>query len=96
MIEVKMHVKGHVGFEVGQTSTINEPMKDESGKSIYQGKYLITQLRHNFDVASLNHEITMSIVKESTPNVIEKRGSINFDEVAKEPAGAIEYVEGIE
>ena len=96
MIEVKMHVKGHVGFEVGQTCTINEPMKDESGKSIYQGKYLITQLRHNFDVASLNHEITMSIVKESTPNVIEKRGSINFDEVAKEPAGAIEYVEGIE
>ncbi len=96
MIEVKLHVKGHVGFEVGQTCTIKNPMKDESGKSIYQGKYLITQLRHNFDVAQSNHEITMSIVKESTPNTIDKRGSINFNEVANEPVGAIEFVEGIE
>ena len=96
MIEVKLHVKGHVGFEVGQTCTIKTPMKDESGKSIYQGKYLITALRHNFNVADKNHEITMSLAKDSTPNTIEKRGSINFNEVTKEPVGAIEFVEGIE
>jgi len=96
MIEVKIHVKGHVGFEVGQTCTINEPMKDESGKSIYQGKYLITALRHNFNVADNIHEITMSLAKDSSPNTIEKRGPINFDEIAEEPVGAIEFVEGIE
>jgi len=96
MIELRAHVNGHVGLEVGQTCTIQEPMKDDSGKSVYQGKYLITQLRHSFNVADMKHEITMSMTKDSTPNVIEKRGSINFNEYANEKSGGIVYVENIE
>ena len=96
MVAVNMLVNGYVGIEVGQTCSIKTPMKDESGKSIYQGKYLITQLRHNFNMADKKHEIALSMAKDSSPNTIEKRGSINFDEYAKEPVGAIEYVEEIE
>jgi len=96
MVEVRAHVNGHVGLEIGQTCTIRKPMKDDSGKSVYQGKYLITQLRHNFNVGDMKHEITMSMVKDSTPNVVEKRGPINFDEYANERSGGIVYVDNIE
>ena len=96
MVEVNMLINGHVGIEVGQTCTIEKPMKDDSGKSVYQGKYLITQLRHNFNMADKKHEIALSMAKDSSPNIIEKRGTINFDDYAEEPKGGIDYVDGIE
>ena len=71
-------------------------MKDESGKSIYQGKYLITALRHHFDVGSVKHEITLNMVKDSSPIPIEKSGPINFKEVASEKTGAITFIEDLE
>ena len=96
MIRVKAHINGHVGFEAGQLCQITKPMKDESGKSIYQGKYLITALRHHFDVGSVKHEITLNMVKDSSPIPIEKSGPINFKEVASEKAGAITFIEDLE
>lgn len=98
MITASAHVNGHVGFEAGQVCQVSVPMKDDSGKSIYQGRYLITKLRHHFNMADMKHEITLSMSKDSSPNPIEKSGSINFNELdlPEEKRGAITYIEGIE
>ena len=97
MVTVKVLANGHVGFEAGQTCTILQPMKDDSGKSVYQGKYLITELRHNFNVGAGNkHEMAMSLSKDSSPNIIEKKSTINFEDYAVESSGGINYVDDIQ
>jgi len=68
-ITVKMNINGSTNISVGQTINVTIPVTgtEHGGKydKYYTGKYLITKLRHNFDMPLKRHEITLSASKDS-------------------------------
>ena len=43
---------------------------------IYEGEFLVTQLRHNFDQSERLHTMLMSVVKDSIPSEFQNIKSI--------------------
>ena len=68
-VTIKMEINGSTNISVGQTINVTIPVTgtEHDGKydKYYTGKYLITKLRHNFDVPLKRHEITLSASKDS-------------------------------
>ena len=84
-LSLVVEVHGMTNMAVGQTINFEMLVVGEThGKSkadpYYSGKYLITELRHDFmEVPQRNHTITMTIVKDGYKEKLEQ----NTD--AKEP-----------
>ena len=68
-ITVKMVINGSTNISVGQTINVAIPVTgrthDKEFDKYYTGKYLITKLRHSFDMTTKKHEITLSASKDS-------------------------------
>ena len=84
-VELKIKVHGMTNMAVGQIIdfemlVVGETHGKEKVDPYYSGKYLITQLRHEFnEVPQRHHSIFMTIVKDGYKKELEK----NTD--AKEP-----------
>jgi len=68
-VTIKMAINGSTNISVGQTINVTIPVTgkvhDKSFDKYYTGKYLITKLRHGFDMPLKKHEITLSATKDS-------------------------------
>jgi len=77
-IGATMKVNGHCMQEVGQIVNLNRPGSDGSVDTEYNGRFLVTKLRHTFRQADRKHEVILSLVKDSStgkedgPNIIPK------------------------
>ena len=57
---------------------------------MYDGKYLIIQLRHQFDIGTKKHETIFTIVKDSLGEEVPKNGSIEYEEYESKNSGTFE------
>jgi hypothetical protein len=69
-INVSLKVNGNTIIAVGETINISFPVvgrPHDSGEfdKYYSGKYIITTLKHQFDIANRRHTIEMSAAKDS-------------------------------
>ena len=71
-LSVQIKVHGYSELAVGDMVNLEFPItgtdhNDEQIDTIYNGNFLITQLKHTFDQSERQHRILMSCVKDSTP-----------------------------
>ena len=69
-IQLKIH--GYSELAVGDMVNIELPITgtdhdDEQIDTMYNGRFLVTQLKHDFDQSERQHRILMSVVKDSIP-----------------------------
>ena len=69
-IQLKIH--GYSELSVGDMVNIELPITGtdhdkEQIDTMYNGRFLITQLKHDFDQSERQHRILMSVVKDSIP-----------------------------
>ena len=85
-IGATMRVNGHCNLAVGQVIYMSRP----SGGGVdaeYSGRFLIHKLRHTFLVAAKKHEISMSIIKDSSSgkevgnNILPKAAGSNVQKI---------------
>ena len=69
-INIQLKVHGYSQLCVGDMVNIELPITgtdhdDEGVDTIYNGRFLVTQLKHDFNQAERQHRMTMSVVKDS-------------------------------
>ena len=68
-VSIKMIINGTCNISVGDTINVTIPVTgvthDKKFDKYYTGKYIITKLRHSFDMTLKKHEITLSASKDS-------------------------------
>jgi hypothetical protein len=81
-ITIKMVINGSTNISVGQTINVTIPVTgvahDKKFDKYYTGKYLITKLRHGFDMPTKKHEITLSASKDSFLEYVPDGDNIPF------------------
>ena len=70
--EVCNEKHGYCNLSVGDKINLELPItgKDHDNEqidTIYEGDFLVTQLRHDFDQSERQHRMLMSVVKDSIP-----------------------------
>ena len=86
-VSIQMKVYGYCKMAVGDKVHLTIPITGKDhGKSkidtFYEGEFLVTKLRHNFDQSERKHTMIMSVVKDAVPT--------DYQNVAKsiEPKGS--------
>ena len=86
-VSVQLKTYGYCKLAAGDKVHLTLPITGKDhGKSkidtIYEGEFLVTQLRHSFDQQQRKHTMLMSVVKDSIPS--------EFQNVARsiEPKGS--------
>ena len=86
-LSIQLKTRGYCKLSAGDKVFLTLPITGKDhGKSkidtFYEGEFLVTQLRHNFDQSERKHTMLMSVVKDSIPT--------EFKNIAKsiEPTGS--------
>jgi len=95
-MRVNMKVRGYCNLCVGEKVNIVLPITgSDHGKSkidtFYEGEFLITHLRHNFDQGERMHTMFMSVVKDSIPDTAEFKNQLSGAEPVRSKGQTITY-----
>ena len=71
-LSIQLKTRGYCNLSAGDMVDITLPITGKDhGKSkidtFYEGEFLVTQLRHNFDQSERKHTMLMSVTKDSIP-----------------------------
>ena len=92
-LNVSMRINGNTTIKCGETINLSVPITgrvhSKEFDQYYSGKYLITKLRHSFDIATKRHEILCVAAKDAISEGLEQRSQ------AIEPLGKIGTIDNL-
>ncbi len=90
MLKATASANGNVTIGAGKCVNVRGVFSNLNETDMYDGKYLIIQLRHQFDIGTKKHETIFTIVKDSLGEEVPKNGSIEYEEYESKNSGTFE------
>ena len=90
MIGATASANGNVTIGAGKCVNVKGVFSNLNESDIYDGKYLIVQLRHQFDIGTKKHETMFKLVKDSSGEEVPKNGTIEYEEYESQKGGTFE------
>ena len=90
MLGATASANGNVTIGAGACVNVKGVFSNLNETDMYDGKYLIIQLRHQFDIGTKKHETMFKIVKDSLGEEVPKNGTIEYEEYESQNGGTFE------
>ena len=90
MVGAAASANGNVTMSAGKCVNIKGAYTEPTESDMFDGKYLIIQLRHIFNMNTKKHETVFKLVRDAINETVPKNGTLEYEEYESNSGGTFE------
>ena len=90
MVGAAASANGNITMSAGKCVNIKGAYTEPNESDMFDGKYLIIQLRHIFNMNTKKHEAVFKLVRDAINETVPKNGTLEYEEYESDSGGTFE------